>query len=306
MASQVWFITGVSSGFGLLLALRALASGQRVIGTVRSTAKSTDAVRQITSAGGRVVELDMTDSQAQILAKVKDAENIYGQIDVLVNNAGYSILGAIEQFSEEETELQFRTNVYGPLFTTQGVLPGMRARRRGCIVNMSSGAGQDAGATRGLYGASKFALEGLSEALSAEVAEFGVTVLLVEPGMFRTNFFHALQTPRAPLPEAYRGGAGAGAGATTAVGRTMDMFDRLTGTQRGDPQKAADRIYEVVAGEERLSAGAGAGGPLLGRVLRLPLGMDAIDRVEAKQRRVLAEVAEARRLEEHESTAFPN
>ncbi len=98
MTSQVWLITGASNGFGLLLALKALAAQHRVIGTVRSKAKSADVVRQITAAGGQVIELDMTDSQATIIAKVHDAEKLYGQIDVLVNNAGYSILGAIEQF----------------------------------------------------------------------------------------------------------------------------------------------------------------------------------------------------------------
>lgn len=194
--------------------------------------------------------------------------------------------------SEEEVKLQYQTNVYGPLFTTQGVLPGMRARRRGVVVNMSSGAGQDAGATRGLYGGSKFALEGLSEALHAEVAEFGIAVLIVEPGMYRTNFFHALQTPAAALPDAYAAEAG------SAVGKTMGMFEKLTGTQRGDPAKAVDRIYEVVTGE-------GLAGHLRGKVLRLPLGMDAIERIEAKQKRVLGEVAEAKKLEEQESTAFP-
>lgn len=193
--------------------------------------------------------------------------------------------------SEEEVKLQYQTNVYGPLFTTQGVLPGMRARGGGFIVNMSSGAGQDAGATRGLYGASKFALEGFSEALSAEVAEFGIAVLVVEPGMFRTNFFHALQTPDAPLPAAY--------GPGSAVGRTMGMFEALTGTQRGDPQRAVDRIYEVVTGK-------GLAGRLRGEVLRLPLGMDAVERIEAKQKRVLGEVAEAKKLEEQQSTAFPS
>lgn len=98
MASQVWLITGASNGFGLLLALKALAAKHRVIGTVRSKDKSADAVRQITDAGGEVIELDMTHSQKEIITRVQEAEKIYGQIDVLVNNAGYSILGAIEQF----------------------------------------------------------------------------------------------------------------------------------------------------------------------------------------------------------------
>lgn len=201
----------------------------------------------------------------------------------------YAILTS-SPHSEEEVKLQYQTNVYGPLFTIQAVLPGMRARRRGCVANMSSGAGQDSGATRGLYGASKFALEGMSESVHAEAAEFGVSVLIVEPGMFRTNFFHALQTPAAPLPAEYE---------DAVVGKTMGMFATLTGTQRGDPEKAVNRIFEVVTGE-------GLAGGLKGKVLRLPLGTDAIDRVEAKCKRVLGEVEEARKLEEQESTAFPS
>ncbi|KAJ6784920.1 hypothetical protein PWT90_09240 [Aphanocladium album] len=136
MSKQVWLITGVSNGFSLLPALKALAAGHSVIGTVRSKTKSADAVRQITDAGGHVIELEMTDSQNNIIAAIHDAEKTYGQVEVLVNNAGYTILGALEQFSEEEVNLQYQTNVFGPLFVTQAVLPGMRARRRGTILGV--------------------------------------------------------------------------------------------------------------------------------------------------------------------------
>lgn len=195
-----------------------------------------------------------------------------------------------QNYSEDEVKLQYQTNVYGPLFTTQAVLPGMRARRAGTIVNMSSGAGQDARATRGLYGASKFALEGTSEAIASETAEFGIAVLIVEPGMFRTNFFHAVQTPAAALPAGYQG---------SVVEKTIGMFAGALGTQKGDPQKLVERVFEVVTGE-------GLAGSLKGKVMRLPIGMDAIERVEAKSKLVLSEVAEAKKLEEQQSTAFPN
>lgn len=178
--------------------------------------------------------------------------------------------------------------MYGPLFTTQGVLPGMRMRRSGFIVNMSSVGGQDSQAGGGLYGASKFALEGMSESIYHEVKEFGIGVLIVEPGLFRTNFLHALQTPKRPLPEGYKG---------SIVERTLSLFPSMVGKQKGDPDKAVHRLFEVVSGE-------GSDGKLHGKVLRLPLGMDAIDRIDKKARTVLEDVAEARKLEEEASSAF--
>ncbi|KAJ3480446.1 hypothetical protein NLG97_g8073 [Lecanicillium saksenae] len=242
MSTQVWLITGVSNGFGLLLTLKALGAKHHVIGTVRSKAKSADAVRQITDAGGHVIELDMSDSQNDIIAKIQDAEKIYGPVDVLVNNAGYNILGALEQFSEDEVKLQYQTNVFGPLFATQAVLPGMRARRRGCIVNMSSSVGQDAAATCSVYGGSKFALEGMTEALRAEVREFGVDVVLVEPGMFRTNLFHARQAPRAALPDDYGDGV---------VGRTMAIWDCVRAMAAAVVWKDEEEVVVMVVGMRR-------------------------------------------------------
>ena len=178
--------------------------------------------------------------------------------------------------------------MYGPLFTTQGVLPGMRARRSGFIVNISSVGGQDSHATGGLYGATKFALEGMSESLYYEVKEFGIGVLIVEPGLFRTNFLHALQTPKKILPEGYKG---------SVVDKTLGLFSGMLGKQPGDPDKAVRRLFEVITGD-------GSGGKLRGKVLRLPLGMDAVERIEKKTRTVLADVAEARKLEEEVSTAL--
>ncbi|KAK4238039.1 hypothetical protein C8A03DRAFT_33996 [Achaetomium macrosporum] len=264
----VWFITGASNGFGLLLSLRALKAGHNVIATMRNKTKAAQAAKSIEDAGGKVLELDLTEPQASIAKKVQDAEAIYGKIDVLVNNAGYSLLGPIELFTEKEANLQIQTNLFGPLYTIQAALPGMRARRSGTIVNVSSVAGQDGLPTCGLYAASKFALEGLSESLSREVAEFGISVLIVEPGGFRTNFLAAMVVNEKGLGKnnEYQG---------TQVHKTMKMFEDYNGKQQGDPEKAAERILGAVTGE-------GQGGQVKGKVLRLPLGKDAFDRITKK------------------------
>jgi NAD(P)-dependent dehydrogenase (short-subunit alcohol dehydrogenase family) len=168
--------------------------------------------------------------------------------------------------SEEEANTQIQTNLFGPLYAIQAVIPGMRARKSGTIVNISSIAGQDGGPTCGIYAASKFALEGLSESLAREVAEFGITVLIVEPGGFRTNFLRAFAPNTKGLPEGDE---------ETAVGKGMQMFRDYDGKQKGDPQKAAERIFEVVTGE-------GQAGHLKGKILRLPLGTDCLARLDAK------------------------
>ncbi|PHH91766.1 hypothetical protein CDD83_10334 [Cordyceps sp. RAO-2017] len=283
----VWLITGASSGFGLSLALRALEARHRVIGTVRSKAKSAAAVESIVAKGGKVLEMDTTEPQQGIAAKVKEAEATFGRIDYLVNNAGFSLLGPLQHFTEAEVKVQFETNVYGPLFATQAALAGMRARRSGLIVNVSSVAGQDSRATTGLYGSSKFALEGWSEALAMEVAEFGISVLIVEPGAYRTNFLHAARQPDKLVADDYRG---------TVVEAGLRKFADMTGKQPGDPDKAVERMFQVIAGE-------GDAGGLRGKVLRLVLGMDAVERIETKTKRLLDDVAAARKLEEASSTA---
>ena len=163
-----------------------------------------------------------------------------------------------------------RTNFFGPLYATQAVLPGMRARHSGTIINVSSVGGQDGNPTCGLYAASKFALEGLSEALSKEVAEFGISVLIVEPGQFRTNFLNAFVLNEGGLSEAYRG---------TVVDQALQKFHSAAGKQIGDPEKAVNVIFEVVTGE-------GGAGSLKGKILRLPLGEDALKRIKAKTDRV--------------------
>ncbi|KAE8151455.1 hypothetical protein BDV25DRAFT_93244 [Aspergillus avenaceus] len=279
MASLVWFITGASSGLGQSLALYALSAGHKVIGTVRNTTKSAAAVQAIEGKGGRVLILDVTKADT-VVDTVKQAESIYGKIDVLVNNAGYSLLGAIEDFNEQESHLQFETNFFGPLRTIRAVLPGMRANGSGMIVNVSSIAGQNANPSCGLYGASKFALEGLSEALSKEVAPFGVSVLIVEPGAFRTNFLSALQLNERGLSEPYQNGP---------VRTALDLFHAANGNQKGDPERAVARIFEVVTGE-------GQAGSLKGKILRLPLGPDCVNRLEVKLKTVSSDLEAAREV----------
>ncbi|KAL4925967.1 putative short chain oxidoreductase/dehydrogenase [Aspergillus undulatus] len=278
--SQTWFITGASSGFGLDLALLALDSGHRVIGTVRNASKSASAVNAIKAKGGQVLELDVTNA-ASIPGVVEKANAIYGGIDVLVNNAGYSLLGAVEDMKEEEVKLQMETNFFGPFRLIKAFLPTLRSRSgKTTIVNVSSVAGQDAQPTCGLYAASKFALEGLSEALSREVAPFGITVLIVEPGAFRTNFLSAVQRTEMPLSEAYKGGP---------VDVVLRKFEAAQGKQRGDPGKAVKRVFEVVTG-------TGEAGGLRGMVLRLPLGPDCVERVEAKVARLRGDYEVAREV----------
>ncbi|KUI66071.1 putative oxidoreductase YusZ [Cytospora mali] len=279
MSPPVWLITGASSGFGLMLCLRALKAGHKVIGTMRSLHRASEAVTAIESAGGNVIEMDMTESQAGIKKKIQDAEGIFGSIDILVNNAGFAMLGPIAEFTDKEITTQFQTNVYGPFYAVQAVLPGMRSRRSGTIVNISSVAGQDSLPTSGLYAASKFALEGFSEALSREEAEFGITVLIVEPGAFRTNFLRSFQVSE----------KGVGEGGPAILGQAMDRWYQYEGKQPGDPEKGVEVIYQVVTGE-------GEAGKLKGKTLRLPLGKDCVARVEAKTDRVKQDVETAREV----------
>jgi NAD(P)-dependent dehydrogenase (short-subunit alcohol dehydrogenase family) len=183
---NVWFITGCSSGFGRELARLVLDRGYRAVVTARDLHKIEDL-----TAGreGRslALKLDVT-NKAEAADAVKMAESTFGSIDVLVNNAGYGYVGAVEESEEDEVRAMFEVNFFGLDRMIHSVLPGMRQRRRGCIVNISSDAGLVGFPGVGYYNASKFAVEGLSEALAKEVTPLGIKVLLVEPGPFRTDW----------------------------------------------------------------------------------------------------------------------
>ena len=204
--SRVWLITGVSSGFGLELARAVLGRGDTVVGTVRQAAQVASFESLVPGrAHGRI--LDVTDAAA-IAPLVARIEQEFGPIDVLVNNAGYGLGGAVEELDDAECRHVMETNFFGTLNLIKAVVPYFRRRKSGHIINFSSMAGILGIAGIGLYSASKFAVTGLSEALAGELAPFGIRVTVVEPGGFRTNFAGgSLSLARKPMPE-YDGYAG--------------------------------------------------------------------------------------------------
>jgi NAD(P)-dependent dehydrogenase (short-subunit alcohol dehydrogenase family) len=186
MASKVWFITGTSRGFGRVWAQAALQRGDRVAATARDV-KTLAALVERYGDRVAVFALDVTD-KVEVDATIVAAHRRFGRLDVVVNNAGYGLFGAIEEVSEVQARRQIETNLFGALWVTQSVLPIMRAQSAGHIIQVSSIGGVNAFATLGLYHASKWALEGFSQSLAAEVASFGIKVTLVEPGGFATDW----------------------------------------------------------------------------------------------------------------------
>jgi NAD(P)-dependent dehydrogenase (short-subunit alcohol dehydrogenase family) len=230
-ADPIWFITGCSTGFGRALAERVLARGWRVVATARDAARLADL-----GAGDRLLPLalDVTDS-AQIAAAVAAAEARFGRIDVLVNNAGYGYQASIEEGDDAEIRAQFEANVFGLFALTRAVLPGMRARGFGHVINITSVAGLAGFPGSGYYAASKHAVEGFTDALAAEGAPIGIHATCVEPGPFRTDWAgrSLRQTPVAI--DAYRDTAGA----------RLDATRGYSGTQPGDPVRAADAMIAL-------------------------------------------------------------
>jgi NAD(P)-dependent dehydrogenase (short-subunit alcohol dehydrogenase family) len=230
---RVWFITGSSSGFGLLLAKEALHRGDRVIATARDISKLDDLLKQHPDTA-RTFPLDVT-KPAEIELVAQQAIAAFGQVDVLVNNAGYGVNGAIEEVSEDEFEPMFQTNIYGLIRTTRAFLPHFRQRRSGHIFNLSSIGGLIGGAGWGFYNVTKFAVEGFSEALAAEMKPLGVHVTVVEPGPFRTDFLgRSGKLAAKELPE-YK----------DTAGKAREYLETQSGKQPGDPQKAVEAIIAV-------------------------------------------------------------
>jgi NAD(P)-dependent dehydrogenase (short-subunit alcohol dehydrogenase family) len=260
---SVWFITGASRGLGRELAAAALQDGDQVIAAARDPRA---AVRALPEAGDALlaVRLDVTDEE-QAAKVVATGVERFGRIDVLVNNAGYGLFGGVEEISDTEARALFDTNVFGLLNVTRAVLPTLRAQGTGRIINIGSSAGFASSAGRGLYSASKFAVEGLTEALRAEVAPLGIHVTVVELGSFRTNF----------LTSDSRGEAAESIPAyADTAGQLIEAIEASNGRQPGDPIKAVAAIRQLGA----------AGQP----PLRLHLGSDCVSLVEDK----LATVAE--------------
>ena len=253
---KTWFITGASRGFGALVAERALAQGDAVVATARNPQVIVD--RFGTHPNLLAVALDVT-NDVQSVAAADAAIARFGSIDVLLNNAGFGLMGAVEEASVGEIEAVYRTNVFGLLNVTRAVLPYMRERRSGRILNISSIGGYRGAAGFGVYSSTKFAVEGLSEALHAELAPLGIHVTVVEPGYFRTDFLDATSLTVSPsVIEDY---------AATA-GHVRAVATGLNHNQPGDPAKLANVLIDFAA----------APNP----PVRLPLGSDTVAAIGAK------------------------
>jgi len=235
---RVWFITGSSSGFGLLLAHELLRRGDRVIATARD-ASTLDDLLTLYPDTARTFKLDVT-KPAEIEQVARVALTAFGHVDVLVNNAGYGVNGAIEEVSEAEFEPMFQTNLYGLIRVTKAFLPHFRERRSGHIFNFSSIGGLIGGAGWGFYSATKFAVEGLSEALAAEMKPLGVHVTIIEPGPFRTDFLGRSGKLAAKEFADYK----------DTAGKARAYLKTNAGKQAGDPQKAIEAVITVADSPE--------------------------------------------------------
>ncbi len=236
--SKVWFITGAGSGIGAGTARAALKAGNRVVASGRNLDKVRNALRDVAGENLALVQLDVS-KEAQAKAAVDEAVKRFGRIDVLVNNAGYSTLGIFEATTSAELERQFATNFYGVANVMRAVLPVMRRQRSGHIVNISSVAGVVGLKHCSAYGASKFAVEGLSLAVAEEVGQFGIQVTLVEPGFFRTGLLDPRHVRWAKSSiEDY-----------AAEGDPEKMWSPYHGTQPNDPDKLGDALVKIAAME---------------------------------------------------------
>ena len=262
---RTWFITGASTGFGRLLAEEVLKAGDKVIATARSLDKVIDLEEKFPGQA-KAFALDVTD-YAQVASVVAQSAASYGPIDVLVNNAGYGLAGAIEEATEDEFMPMFNTNVFGLIHVTQTILPHLRKQGSGHILNLSSIGGLVATPGMGYYNATKFAVEGLSEALAQEVAPLGIHVTIVEPGPFRTDFLGRSGQQAADTIPDY----------DQTAGNMRRYFAAQDGKQPGDPLRAVHAMMKVVDSPNP--------------PLRLVLGAAALKRLRAKLESLQAEVA---------------
>ncbi|GIF16710.1 SDR family NAD(P)-dependent oxidoreductase [Actinoplanes teichomyceticus] len=265
---SVWFVTGASRGLGSEIVEQLLDAGERVV----AAARDPHALDRLAAYDHRLlaVPLDVTDP-GQADAAVAAAVDRFGGIDVLVNNAGRGLIGAVEEASDEEVRSVFETNVFGLLNVVRSALPAMRGRRRGHLINISSILGFSAKPGWGVYAATKFAVEGLSEALRVELEPLGIRVSLVEPGLFRTNFLD---------PSSVRLAGRVIDDYAPTSGRVRAWAGTHNGAQAGDPAKAAAAIIAL--------------GDAAESTFRLPLGTDAVERVQLKLAEVTADLAATR------------
>ncbi|MEG3960192.1 oxidoreductase [Microcoleus sp. herbarium2] len=271
MTQRTWLITGASRGLGAEIAKAVLAAGDRLIATAR---KQADLQQFGTNKDVLLLSMDVTD-EAQVKAAIATSLEKFGQIDVLVNNAGFGLLGSVEECSAQEVESVYRTNVFGLLNVTRAVLPSMRQHRSGHIINMSSIGGYRSSPGWGIYGSTKFAVEGITEALHGELAPLGIHATVVEPGYFRTGFLDgsSLRPSAVQIPDYAH-----------TVGKIRDVAAGLNYQQPGDPTKLAPAILQIVNTDEP--------------PLRLPLGTDTLQTIAEKNAYVEQETAQWRTLSE--------
>ena len=232
--SKVWFITGAGSGIGAATARAALKAGDRVVATGRNLAKVRNALSDVAGGNLASVKLDVAD-EAQAQTAVDEAIRTFGRIDVLVNNAGYSLLGNFEELSTAEIERHISTNFYGVMYVMRAVLPVMRKQRSGRIINISSVAGVVGLKHTGAYSAAKFAVEGMSLAVAHEVERFGIKIVVVAPGFFRTDLLDARNAKySASTIEDY-----------AAEGKAEEMWSGYDGKQQGDPARLGDVLVKI-------------------------------------------------------------
>ncbi|WP_309640266.1 oxidoreductase [Flavobacterium sp.] len=253
---KIWFITGISSGLGKALAEAVIESGDFVIGTFR-TQQQTDSFNRLHQEKAFAVTLDITKTK-EIETVFNTIKNTFTNVDFLVNNAGYGLAGAIEETSLKEVRDIFEANFFGTLQVTQTFLPLFRQQKSGHIIQISSHGGFKAFAGFGIYNASKFALEGFSEALATEIAPLGIKLTIVEPGPFRTNFAGNSLKQAKKIIDEYR----------PTAGIFREKLSAVDGKQEGDPKKAAHAIIDITKIEKP--------------PLRLPLGKIAIVSLKTK------------------------
>ncbi|KAH8120770.1 hypothetical protein FP744_10001443 [Trichoderma asperellum] len=251
----VFLITGASSGLGSELSLKALRHGHKVFGITRNSDKARASSPNFENLGGVWCELDVSSASCEnLICDIAEKENV----DVLVNSAGYALLGPVEQISDTEAHAQMETNFHGTLRAIRGVLPRFRSRKSGTIVNITSGAGFIGLASRGLYASSKFAVEGLSEALANELSPFNIRIIIAEPGAYRTSFMDTLTFPE----------AGLGQYSDTPAAKMLELTKDMRHRKLGDVAKAAEVLLSVILGTGPAAAED------IKKCLRIPMGQD--------------------------------
>ena len=235
--AKTWLITGCSSGFGSVLAAAVLARGDRLMATARDVDALGDLAERYPETA-RTTALDVT-REGSAVAAVALTEEAFGGLDILVNNAGFGFMGAVEEATPAEYRPMFETNVFGLIETTRAALPALRKRQGARVVNFSSGAGIAGAAGYGYYNATKFAVEGLSEALAQELAPLGLSVIIVEPGPFRTEFLgRSIKTARTEI-----------AAYAETSGKLRQYRASNNGKQAGDPERAVAVILSAIDAE---------------------------------------------------------